>query len=300
MAITVDKTLDRSFDTASVLIDQLVLIWESLIALLPNLLIAIFVFLITWIIARYTPKIAARLTRRRDVRPSLRALINTLTKIGIWVVGTLISLTVLLPGLTPTSLITGLGIGTVAIGFAFQDIFENFLAGIFIMARKKMRIGDYIMSDGIEGVVEEIKLRETHIRKLSRELSIVPNAKLFKNTIEIVTDEGLRRHEITVGVAYDTDLERARIIIRDAVESSTGVKLEPAPDVLADEFNSSSIDFTVRWWSGSGIADMLDSRDSVVRNIKIAFDEAGIEIPFPQVTHSFKDGKPNFFDPITE
>lgn len=250
--------------------------------------------LITWFIARYATKIANILTKSREVRPSLRALINTLTRIGIWVMGILIALTVLLPGLTPTSLITGLGIGTVALGFAFQDIFENFLAGIFIMARKKMRIGDFIVSEGVEGIVEEIKLRETHIRRLSRELLIVPNGKLFKNTIEIVTDEGARRHEITVGVAYDTDLEMARETILAAVVKSAGVNAKPAPDVLANEFSSSSIDFFVRWWSGSGIPEMLESRDSVVRNIKVAFDQAGIEIPFPQVTMSFKDGKPNF------
>lgn len=296
MAAVLDSTVDRSFDTASILVNQLAEIWEAVVALIPNLLIGLFVILITWIIARYATKIANILTKSREVQPSLHALIDTLTRIGIWIMGILIALTVLLPGLTPTSLITGLGIGTVAIGFAFQDIFENFLAGIFIMARRKMRIGDYIISEGVEGIVEEIKLRETHIRRLSRELSIVPNGKLFKNTIEIVTDEGARRHEITVGVAYDTDLEMAREAILAAVKRSSGVSSHPAPDVLANEFNSSSIDFVVRWWSGSGIPDMLESRDSVVRNIKIAFDDAGIEIPFPQVTMSFKDGRPNFVE----
>lgn len=296
MAATIDLTVDRSFDTASILVDQLAEIWEAVIALIPNLLVGFFVVLITWLTARYATKIANILTKSREVRPSLRALIDTLTRIGIWVIGVLIALTVLLPGLTPTSLITGLGIGTVALGFAFQDIFENFLAGIFIMARKKMRIGDYIVSEGVEGIVEEIKLRETHIRKLSRELSIVPNGKLFKNTIEIVTDEGARRHEIVVGVAYDTDLEIARETILKAVKESEGVSAKPAPDVLAHDFNSSSIDFFVRWWSGSRIPEMLESRDSVVRNIKIALDDARIEIPFPQVTMSFKDGKPNFVE----
>lgn len=296
MAAMMDSTVDQSFDTASILLDRLVEIWEAVIVLIPSLLVGLFVILITWIVARYATKIANILTKSREIRPSLRALIDTLTRIGIWVTGILIALTVLLPGLTPTSLITGLGIGTVAIGFAFQDIFENFLAGIFIMARKKMRIGDYILSEGVEGVVEEIKLRETHIRRLSRELSIVPNAKLFKNTIEIVTDEAARRQEIVVGVAYDTDLEMARQVILEAVVKSAGVNAAPAPDVLANEFNSSSIDFFVRWWSGSRIPEMLESRDSVVRNIKIAFDQKGIQIPFPQLTMSFKDGRPNFVE----
>lgn len=294
MTPNINDTVENSLNTASILMRQLLKMWESVVELLPSLLFSLVILLVTWLFARYAIKIAGFLTRKSEVRPSLRALIDTLTRIGIWVFGILIALTVLLPGLTPTSLITGLGIGTVAIGFAFQDIFENFLAGIFIMARKKMRIGDFIKCEEIEGTVEEIKLRETHIRKLSRELLVVPNARLFKNTIEIVTDEVLRRHEIIVGVSYDTDLEHARIIIQQAAKSADAVNQDKPVDVLAKEFNASSIDFLVRWWSGSDIPDLLNSRDSVVRKIKIALDDAGIEIPFPQVTHSFKDGKPNF------
>ena len=170
-----------------------------------------------------------------------------------------------------------------------DETFENFLAGIFIMARKKMRIGDYIKAGDIEGTVEMIRLRDTHIRKLSRELLIVPNTHMFKNTLEIITDESSRRHEIVTGVAYHTDLETAREVIRKAVSAADGVDTERPVDVLATQFNDSSIDFTVRWWSGSSIPDMLNSRDSVVRRIKIALDKAEIEIPFPQVTHNFRE-----------
>ena len=284
-----DDTIDKSVDTAGVLVRQLWKIWESLIEMIPGMIIALVVLLVTWLIASFATRIADSISRKRELRPSLRALIDTLIRIAIWVFGILIALTILLPGLTPTGLITALGLGTVAIGFAFQDFFENFLAGIFIMARKKMRIGDYIKAGDIEGTVEMIRLRDTHIRKLSRELLIVPNTHMFKNTLEILTDETLRRHEIVAGVAYDTDLESAREIIREAVASADGVDQGRPVDILATEFNDSSIDFTVRWWSGSGIADMLNSRDSVVRRIKIALDKAGIEIPFPQVSHNFRE-----------
>lgn len=284
-----DNTIDKSVDTAGVLVRQLWKIWESLVEMVPGMIIALVVFLVTWLVASSASRIADWITRKREMRPSLRALIDTLIRIAIWIFGTLIALTILLPGLTPTGLITGLGLGTVAIGFAFQDFFENFLAGIFIMARKKMRIGDYIKAGDIEGTVEMIRLRDTHIRKLSRELLIVPNTHMFKNTLEILTDEASRRHEIITGVAYHSDLEQAREVIRKAVASADGVDPERPVDVLATQFNDSSIDFTVRWWSGSDIAAMLDSRDSVVRRIKIALDKADIEIPFPQVTHNFRE-----------
>ena len=193
-------------NTLEILIAQLHSMWEGIVSLLPSLVIAILFLLLTWIVARFATKIADRLTAKTTMRPSLRELVDTLVRIAIWTVGLLIALTILLPDLTPGSLIAGLGVGTVAIGFAFQDIFENFLAGILIMIREKMRIGDYISCEGIEGRVEQIMLRETHIRKMSNELTIVPNSILFKNPVEILTDEQQRRHEIVVGVSYDTDL----------------------------------------------------------------------------------------------
>ena len=287
-----DTKVDESLNTLEILIAQLRTMWEGIISLLPSLVIAILFLFFTWIVARFATKIADRLTSRTAMRPSLRELVETLIRIAIWTVGLLIALTILLPDLTPGSLIAGLGVGTVAIGFAFQDIFENFLAGILIMIREKMRIGDYISCEGIEGKVEPIMLRETHIRKLSNELTIVPNSVLFKNPVEILTDQDQRRHEIVVGVSYDTDLEQARGVIREAVESSEATDDGKPIDVFACEFNSSSVDFKLRWWSGSAKRDMHESRDLVIRSVKRALDDAGIEIPFPYVTHTFKEAVP--------
>lgn len=284
--------VEKSPNTVEILITQLHSMWEGMISLLPSLTIAILLLLVTWIVARFASNIADRLTVKTAMRPSLRELVETLVRIVIWMVGLLIALTILLPDLTPGSLIAGLGIGTVAIGFAFQDIFENFFAGILIMVREKMRIGDYISCEGIEGKVEKILLRETHVRKLSNELTIVPNSVLFKNPVEILTDQQERRHEIVVGVSYDTDLEAARDVIRKAVESSEALDSEKPVDIFACEFNSSSIDFRLRWWSGSAQRDMHESRDLVIRSVKRALDEAGMEIPFPYVTHTFKEAIP--------
>ena len=287
-----DEKVDESLNTLEILIAQLQSMWEGIISLLPSLVIALLFLIFTWIIARFATNIADRLTSRMAMRPSLRELVETLVRIAIWAVGLLIALTILLPDLTPGSLIAGLGVGTVAIGFAFQDIFENFLAGILIMIREKMRIGDYISCEGIEGRVEQIMLRETHVRKLSNELTIVPNSILFKNPVQILTDMEQRRHEVVVGVSYDTDLEEARSVIRAALESGDIVDDKKPVDIFACEFNSSSIDFKLRWWSGSTQRDMHESRDLVIRAVKRALDDAGIEIPFPYITHTFKEAIP--------
>ncbi len=265
---------------------------ESFFATLPNLGIALIVLIVTWLIAKFAIRIADALTGKSSLRPSLKNLIDTLVKLGIWLVGLMLAMIIMLPGFTPTSLIAGLGIGAVAIGFAFQDIFENFLAGVLIMLREKMRIGDIIECEGITGKVEHITLRETYVRKLSGEVTLVPNSILFKNPVEILTDETQRRHQVVAGVSYDTDLNHAASVIRKAVESTDGIETDKGIDIFASEFNSSSVDFTVRWWAGSKPRAMWETRDAVIRAIKRAFDDAGIEIPFPYVTHTFKEPVP--------
>jgi len=271
------------------LTNQLVDMGNGFIALLPQLAIGLVVLFITWIVAKLVRKVADKIIRKADLRPSLRELIETILTVVVWIFGIMITATIMIPSLTPAGMLAGLGLGTVAIGFAFQDIFENFLAGILIMIRKKMRIGDVIQCEGITGRVEHISLRETHVRRLSNEITIVPNSMLFKNPVEIYTDGEQRRHEVIAGVSYDTDLEVAREVILKAVQSVELVDTDKRIDVLACEFNSSSVDFRVRWWAGSKPFDMHNTRDLVIRAIKRALDDANIEIPFPYVTHTFKE-----------
>ena len=271
------ETYDQTVNTLATLQDQLVDMAEGFVRALPNMAIALVIIVITWIVARIAVRGVSRAIGKTDMRPSLQNLIDTVVKLGIW--------------------IAGLGIGAVAIGFAFQDIFENFLAGVLIMLREKMRIGDVIECEGIIGKVEHITLRETHVRKLSGEVTLVPNSMLFKNPVEILTDEQMRRHEVIAGVSYDTDLDHAAEVIRKAVESVDVVERDKGIDVFAVEFNSSSVDFKVRWWAGSTPRNMWESKDKVIRAIKRALDDAGIEIPFPYITHTFKECVPLGRDP---
>ncbi|UAB79300.1 mechanosensitive ion channel family protein [Erythrobacter sp. SCSIO 43205] len=274
------------------LTEQLRSMATGAIETLPALAIAVVILLITALIARFSSAIVGKLAGSTDLRKSLRDLAVTLTRLGIWLVGVMVAAMVVVPSLTPASLLAGLGVGAVAIGFAFQDIFENFMAGVLIMLRKKMRIGDVIECEGITGKVEHVTLRETHVRRLSGELTVVPNSILFKNPVEIFTDKEQRRHDVVVGVSYDTDLDEAAEVIRKAVMSVEEVDKDQTLDIFAKEFNSSSVDFLVRWWAGATPRDGWESKDKVVRAIKRGLDDAGIEIPFPYITHTFKEKVP--------
>ena len=271
-------------DFFDILLDRTNELLTAFIRILPQLGIALFVLLLTWIAARLARGVVNRLLRRGEFRGTLVRLFETLVGVAIWTIGLMIASSIVFPGITPASLLAVLGLGSVAVGFAFKDIFENFLAGILIMLRKKVNIGDVIECEAVEGRVEQITLRDTYLRHLSNELVLVPNAYLFKNPLKILTDAPLRRHEVEVGVAYDVDLDDAADVIASAVANIEIVDTKRPVEVFATEFGDNSINFVVRWWAGSTPVQAHASRDKVVRAIKNALDKAGMEIPFPQRT----------------
>ncbi|QYX58516.1 mechanosensitive ion channel family protein [Roseovarius sp. SCSIO 43702] len=277
-------------EPVEILLNQLRDIARGAIAILPQLAVAVLVILLTWLVSKGASALLARTLSRTKLRPSLQELFNLLLSIGIWVLGIMIAAVILFPGLTPASILAGLGIGSVAIGFAFKDVFENFLAGIIILFRREMRMGDFIECEDIEGKVAHIAIRESHIQQTDGQLVIVPNSILFKNPVTIRTHQDDRRVTVIAGVSYDTDVDQAREVIEKALKGCSTVKQDTRPvQVFAQEFASSSINFEVTWWTGSKPVDVRRSRDEVVAAVKRALDEAGIEIPFPYRTLTFKE-----------
>lgn len=282
-----DTTLD--INVTESLMGQLESYLTGFIQSLPNIALAIVILVVVWLLAKTAKRVLAKALGAAHVRQALIDLSQTLAGIAIWVLGILITMSVLFPSVKPSSVLAALGVGGIAIGFAFKDIFENFMAGAMIMLRKPMRLGDFIQCEGVEGKIEEILIRDTYVRQNDGQLVLVPNAMLFKNPVYVRTDQQLRRFSIAAGVAYDVDLDKAREVIREAVEKLDIVSKDKPVDVFAMEFNSSSVDFNVRWWAKSEPRQMHVSRDQVIASIKQALDQAGMEIPFPYRTLTFKE-----------
>ncbi len=277
-------------DTFKVLLTALRDMSNSAIELLPQLLVATVVIVFTYLVAKLIRIVAKRILNKSKMRKSLINLLILLSSLGIWVLGMMAAAIVLLPNLTPTKMLAGLGIGSVAIGFAFKDIFENFLSGIIILLRREMRIGDFIECEGLEGKVENISVRETHIRQTDGQLVIAPNSLIFKNLLTIRTDIDQRRVTIICGVAYKEDIDQCREVIEKAVRQCSSVICDGKPiQVFAQEFADSSINFEVTWWTGSTPLEVRQSRDEVVSSVKSALDAANIEIPFPYRTLTFSE-----------
>ena len=276
-------------DFLTPLMEQVNAMTEGFIKTLPMMGIAVIVLILTWIVSKIIRMMMSKVLDRSHLRPSLKTLILTLTKLGVWIVGGLIALAIIFPSLTPAKLLAALGLGSIAIGFAFQDVFENFLAGVMIMLRKPMRIGDFIECEGFEGKIEEIHIRESFIRQTDGQLVLVPNSYLFKNPVYVRTHLKERRFTLVCGVGYGEDVAEAKSVIEKSLQGLSTINYDKPVEVYASEFNSSSVDFTIRWWSGSKPVDMYKSRDEVIIAIKKALDDADIEIPFPYRTLTFSE-----------
>lgn len=260
--------------------------WENL----PQFLVALVLLALTWALVRIVRFAVGRVLSATRLRRSLIDLTQMLTSVGLWFTGILIATTIALPTVTPGRTLTALGLGSVAIGFAFKDVFENFLAGILLLIREPFRLGDFIEVDDVEGKVDQITIRDTHIRQTDGELVVMPNAMIFKNPIHVLTNRDLRRTAIICGVSYDTDVDEARDVIVAAVRDVDSVRDDVKDvQVFAKAFGESSIDFEVAWWTGSRPIDIRQSRDQVVAAVKRALDDASIEIPFPYRTLTFKE-----------
>lgn len=260
----------------------------ALVAAVPRMVAALLILIFTGLFVVLARYIIRRIGQKAGMRNNMVGVLRMLAAVGFWIIGILIALTVLFPSITPDKALATLGLGSVVIGFAFKDTFENFLAGALILFREPFAIGDYVECQDVEGQVEDITIRDSYIRQTDGQLVVMPNHDLFDNPVTVRTNRDLRRTTIMCGVGYGENVDEARAVIQAAVENVDTVRSDVKDvQVFANGFGESSIDFEVTWWTGSTPLDIRASRDQVVAAVKNALDQAGIEIPFPQRTLTF-------------
>ena len=182
-----------------------------------------------------------------------------------------------------TALATVAAAATLAIGFAMQDVIKNFVAGIFIYTDKPFRIGDWVEWDDNSGIVEDISLRVTRVRTFDNELLTVPNSQLTDGVIKNPVAKDKLRLKFVFGIGYDDDMDEATEIIVEEAESPPDVLDDPAPSVRLTELADDYVGLQSRVWiQNPSRADFVKTRADYVKNVKQRFDEAGIDIPYPQ------------------
>jgi len=183
------------------------------------------------------------------------------------------------------SLATIAAAATLAIGFAMQDVLKNFVAGVFIYTDKPFRIGDWIEWDDNTGIVEDISLRVTRVRTFDNELLTVPNSLLTGGVIKNPVAKSQLRLKYTFGIGYDDDIDKATEIIIEEAEAHEQILEDPAPSVRLTELGDSSVGLTSRIWiDNPSRSDFVKTRGEYVQAVKERFDEADIDIPYPNRT----------------
>ncbi len=252
--------------------------------LLPNILVAIVIFsaflFMSWLAAR-----GFRRWADRHHRSNLGLVLGALVKWIVIFAGLMLSLTIVIPSLRPGDLIAGLGVGSVAIGFAFKEILQNWLAGLLILLQRPFDVGDQIIVNDFEGTVEGIHTRATVINTYDGRRAIIPNADVYSTAVIVNTANKNRRSEYDVGIGYGDDIEKARTIILRTLEQVPEVVRDPAPEVVVYELAPFTVNLKIRWWTDSRRSNTVRVRGAVLEAVKIALDREGVELPFPtQVT----------------
>ncbi|MEN3791094.1 mechanosensitive ion channel family protein [Fulvimarina sp. MAC3] len=247
--------------------------------LLPNIVVALVVIAIFFVAGWLFDRLFNRWAHRRG-RDNLGDVLGAFIKWVIILFGILLGLTIVIPSLNPADLLAGLGIGSVAIGFAFKDILQNWLAGLLLLIRQPFQVGDQIVVNGYEGTVDWIETRATIITTYDRRRVIIPNADVYSNAVTVNTAHEKRRSQYDVGIGYGDDIETARTVIFDALKRAEGVEADPKPDVLVWDLAASWVTLRVRWWTHSVRTDVVHAQAAALKEIKSALDAAGIDMPF--------------------
>lgn len=248
---------------------------------IPGLVSAIILLILTHFVARFVIQVADKIGAQTLKSRSLQILLTKTSQVATWFVGILLAGVVAFPGLRLGDVIATLGLGSVAIGFAFQDIFKNFLSGVLLLIQEPFRINDQIIVDNYEGTVEAINIRTTQIRTYQGERVLLPNSTVFTSAVQVRTAFNYRRTDLGVGVDYNTPLPKAKAILLEIVEGIDGILEIPEPEVDLVNFGDSSIDLVVRYWTSPSQAIVRRVQTKTIIAIKAAFDRADINIPYP-------------------
>jgi small-conductance mechanosensitive channel len=248
--------------------------------ILPNLGIAVIVLVLFLVAATVARRAVLRVFKRRH-RPDLAAMLAGAVRWSIIGLGLLVVATIIFPSISPANLLSTLGIGSIAIGFAFKDILQNWLAGLLILVRQPFRQGDQIIVGKHEGTVESVEARATLIKTYDGRRVIIPNSSVYTDAVTVNTAFPLRRSQYDVGIGYGDDIDRACTVILEAIRDVDGVADDPKPEAFPWELAGSTVNLRVRWWTHSKRSDVVHAQGRVILAVKNALTDAGIDMPFP-------------------
>jgi small conductance mechanosensitive channel len=277
----------------------LLILWRDFIHSLPFFVFGLFIMALSAGAGVLATRGARTLLRSKVRANLLRSVIARGIGIVVFLCGVYIILRVF--GLTQLALtvVGGTGLIGLALGIAFRDITENFLASIFLSLQRPFETGDLIEVTGVTGYVQQLNVRTTILMTLDGNLVQIPNASVYKNNLRNFTTNANRRESFIVGIGYDDSINGAQEIALEVLANHPAVLKEPEPSVLAESLEKSTVNLRIYFWLNGREHSWLKVRSSVIRLVKLAFQEHGISMPdeareviFPQgIPVTLLDGK---------
>lgn len=242
---------------------------DSIIAGLPNFVLALAIFFLFYFVAKRTRFFVVKLTEKQHKAKNLGIILGKLAQSAVILMGLLVVLSILFPSFNPGDLIQLLGIGSVAIGFAFHDLFQNFLAGILLLLTAPFRIGDQIVVQQYEGTVEDIAMRATTIKTYDGRRIVIPNTDLFTNSVTVNTAFESRCLEYELEISFDEDIERVKSVILETLTTMDGVLSQPPAEALVVALRNSGVALRISWWTRMhGHPEVLHLQDRALTSLK--------------------------------
>jgi small conductance mechanosensitive channel len=246
--------------------------------LLPAIKVIV-ILAVAYLLGKWIELMIRRSAERTRLDDTLARFFGKMAKWGLLVLALLAALSVF--GVQTTSFAAVIGASALAIGLAFQGTLANFAAGMMLLIFRPFKVGDVVELSDVTATVDEIDLFQTTLDTFDNRRVIMPNGSIFGSTITNISHHPYRRMDVSVGVAYDADLDRTREVLEQAAASVEGRRDDPAPAVVLTDLGDSAVLWTVRVWADAAV--FWDVRQATVRAIKQHLDEAGLSIPFPQM-----------------
>lgn len=258
--------------------EVLLTIWSAILSFLPRLLSAGLILLVGFFAIKLIRNILKKWMEKK-VNISFHVFIDSCVKIVLWIFVFLCVAGAL--GLDTSSFITALGSAGLAIGLALQSSLSNLASGIMILIAKNYEVGDFIEVEGVSGTVKKIDLMFTTMDTPDNKEISIPNSKLTADIVINYTKNDIRRVDLTYSISYDSSIEQAKGILAQLSANCALALQDPAPAVIVTEHADSAVMLQVRIWCKK--EDYWDVTFAMNEQVKAAFDEAGICIPFPQL-----------------
>lgn len=263
------------------LFNKLQLWGESIIAQVPNIVLAVITMLIFWILSAWVYKLVSRGLGKSHLNINLKHLLSSMAKIAIVCIGVIVALGILDLQKTVFSLLAGVGVIGLALGFAFKDLAANFVSGIMLAINSPFKNGDVVKINGIQGSVIDIRLRDTLIRNFEGQDVFIPNKEFLENEFQNYSSFGKRKIIIEVGIGYPDDQDKGVSNVLGAVKSNTEILKDPEPTAFISGLGGSSVNIEAHAWITYPGQNFLQIRNDLISKVKSSLESEGFDIPFP-------------------